>query len=277
MPDRVIIGCDNPVAGDMVRDLYAPFLRSGNPLLLMDIRSAELMKYAANAALAARITLMNELANICERVGADIDLIRKGIAMDKRIGSEFLFPGIGYGGSCFPADIRMLIHTAREYSYIPRMIEAMDQTDQSQPVRFAERIAAHFGQAIDKSRLAVWGLSFKASTSDIRESPSVKIIELLLEHGLRIAVYDPEASQEAMRIFGHRIEVLSDSYACLKEADALAVLTEWPAFRNPHFDRMKRLMRQPVIFDGRNIYDPRRVRGLGFTYYGVGRVKVDKD
>lgn len=270
-PDRVIVGSDDPRAGEILRDLYAPFVRTGNPVMMVDIRTAEIVKYAANAFLAARISFMNEIANLCDVVGADVDMVRKGLAADSRIGPAFLFPGVGYGGSCFPKDTRALIETGREHKYEMKILEAVHTVNAQQPKRFVDKIAAHFGGDLKGKRLAIWGLAFKPRTNDMRDAPAIPVIENLLEQGSIISAYDPEAMDEAKRIFGSRIQLCPNNYACLEGAEALLLVTEWQAFRNPNFDRMKSLMNQPVIFDGRNLYDPEHLRPLGFTYYGVGK------
>ncbi len=270
-PDRVIVGADDARPAEILRDLYAPFVRTGSPILLVDVRTAEMVKYAANVFLAARISIMNEIANLCERVGANVDMIRKGLAADSRIGPAFLFPGVGFGGSCFPKDIRALIQTGREHSYDMKILEAVDAVNQDQASRFAGRVRQHFANNLHGKQIAAWGLSFKPRTNDMRDAPAIKIIEELLAAGATVTAYDPEAMDEAQKIFGSRVKLASTNYGCVEGADALLLITEWQAFRNPNFERMKSLMRQPVIFDGRNIYDPASVRQLGFTYYGVGR------
>jgi UDPglucose 6-dehydrogenase len=270
-PDRIIVGADNPGPALILQDLYAPFVRTGSPVLVVNIRTAEMVKYAANAFLAARISFMNEIANLCGMVGADVDMIRKGLAADSRIGPAFLFPGVGYGGSCFPKDTRALIETGREHGYNMRILEAVHAVNVDQAQRFVEAISTHFGGAITGKRFGVWGLSFKPRTNDMRDAPAITIIEKLLEQGATIAAYDPEAMEEARRIFGSRIQLCANNYACLEGADALLLVTEWQAFRNPNFERMKSSMRQSIIFDGRNIYDPVHAREQGFIYYGVGR------
>jgi UDPglucose 6-dehydrogenase len=270
-PDRVVVGADDLRAAEILRDLYAPFVRTGSPVLLVDVRTAELLKYAANAFLAARISFMNEIANLCEEVGANVDNVRKALATDSRIGPAFLFPGVGYGGSCFPKDIKALIDTGRQHRYDMRILEAVDAVNQNQSVRFVEKIRQHFQGNLRDKRLAVWGLSFKPRTNDMRDAPAIKIIEKLLEEGVAVAAYDPEAMDEAKRIFGERIQLSSNNYGCVEGADGLLIVTEWQAFRNPNFERMKSIMRHPVLFDGRNIYDPVQLRQLGFTYYSVGR------
>jgi UDPglucose 6-dehydrogenase len=270
-PDRVVVGADDIRAAEILRDLYAPFVRTGSPVLIVDLRTAELLKYAANAFLAARISFMNEIANLCEQVGANVDMIRKGLAEDARIGPAFLFPGVGYGGSCFPKDTRALIDTARQHNYGMKILEAVDAVNSNQALRFVERIRQHFGGDLRDKKFGVWGLSFKPRTNDMRDAPAITIIEGLLKDGATIAAYDPEAMDEARRIFGTRIQLASTNYGSVEGADALLLVTEWQAFRNPNFERIKSVMKQPVIFDGRNIYDPAQLRQIGFTYYSVGR------
>ena len=270
-PDRVVVGADDVRAAEILRDLYAPFVRTGSPVLIVDVRTAELLKYAANAFLAARISFMNEIANLCEHVGANVDMIRKGLASDSRIGSAFLFAGVGFGGSCFPKDIRALADTGRQHNYEMKILEAVGAVNDNQAQRFVEKVRRHFNGNLSGAQLAVWGLSFKPRTNDMRDAPAIKIIESLLSEHATITAYDPEALDEAKRIFGTRIQLASNNYACVEGADALLLITEWQAFRNPNFERMKNIMRQPVIFDGRNIYDPGQVRQLGFTYYSMGR------
>ena len=270
-PDRVVVGADDVRAAEILRDLYAPFVRTGSPVLLVDVRTAELLKYAANAFLAARISFMNEIANLCEKVGANVDMVRKALASDSRIGPAFLFPGVGFGGSCFPKDIKALIDTGRQHSYDMQILEAVDAVNQNQATRFVERVRQHFQGNLRDKRLAVWGLSFKPRTNDMRDAPSITIIEKLLAEGAVVAAYDPEAMEEAKRIFGGRIQLSANNYGCIEGADALLLVTEWQAFRNPNFERMKSTMRHAVVFDGRNIYDPVQLRQHGFTYYSVGR------
>jgi UDPglucose 6-dehydrogenase len=271
-PDRVVVGADDVRPGEILRDLYAPFVRTGSPVLIVDVRTAEMLKYAANAFLASRISFMNEIANLCERVGANVDMIRKGLASDSRIGPAFLFPGVGYGGSCFPKDIRALIDTGKQHEYGMKILEAVDAVNSDQARLFVEKVRKHFNGNLKDKRLGVWGLSFKPRTNDMRDAPSIKIIESLLSDGASIIAYDPEAMDEAKGIFGNRIQLAPNNYACAEGTDALLIVTEWQAFRNPNFERMSTAMRQPVIFDGRNIYDPIPLRQLGFTYYSVGRV-----
>src|SRR5207249_2235579 len=270
-PDRVVVGADDVRAAEILRDLYAPFVRTGSPVLITDVRTAEMLKYAANAFLASRISFMNEIANLCEEVGADIEMIRRGMAADSRIGPAFLFAGLGFGGSCFPKDIRALVHTGREHKHDMKILQAVDAVNVAQAIRFVERIRAHFQGDLRDKRFGIWGLAFKPRTNDMRDAPSIPIIESLLAAGVSITAYDPAAMEEAKKIFGTRINLMPNNYASLEGADALLLVTEWQAFRNPNFERMKSMMRQPVIFDGRNIYDPIQVRELGFTYYSMGR------
>ena len=270
-PDRVVVGADDVRPAEILRDLYGPFVRTGSPVLLMDVRTAEMLKYAANAFLAARISFMNEVANLCERVNANIEMIRKGLASDSRIGPAFLFAGVGFGGSCFPKDVRALIETAREHNYEMKILDAVDAVNKDQSSRFVEKVRQHFAGSVQGKRFGVWGLAFKPRTNDMRDAPAIRIIEGLLADGAEIAAYDPEAMEEAKKIFGDRIQLAPNNYGCLEGADGLLLVTEWQAFRNPNFDRMKTLMRQHVVFDGRNIYDPIQLRQLGFTYYSVGR------
>jgi UDPglucose 6-dehydrogenase len=270
-PDRIVVGTDNPRAAEILRELYAPFVRTGSPILVVDIRTSEMVKYAANAFLAARISFMNEISNLCEAVGADVDMVRKGMAADSRIGSAFLFPGVGYGGSCFPKDTRALIQTGREYTTPMRILEAVEAVNNDQAHRFVNRVIDHFKGKLKDKRFGVWGLSFKPRTNDMRDAPAIRIIEQLLGKGAAISAYDPEAMDEGKRIFGSRIEFAANNYDCLAGADALLLVTEWQEFRNPNFERIKSSMRSPVIFDGRNIFESGHIRNLGFTYYSIGR------
>ncbi|HET9217690.1 MAG TPA: UDP-glucose/GDP-mannose dehydrogenase family protein [Terriglobia bacterium] len=269
-PDRVVVGADDPRPAEILRELYSPFVRTGNPVMIMDIQTAEIVKYAANAFLAARISFMNEIANLCEAVGADVDMVRKGLASDSRIGPAFLFPGVGYGGSCFPKDTRALIETGKENNYDMKILEAVHAVNVDQPRRFVDKVVAHF-EDLKGKRFAVWGLAFKPRTNDMRDAPAIPIIQSILEKGGTVYAYDPEATEEAKKIFGTRIQLCPNNYACLEGVDALLIITEWQAFRNPNFERMKSMMAQPVVFDGRNIYDAEHLRELGFTYYGVGK------
>ena len=273
-PDRVVIGAEDPRAEEIMRELYSPFTRTGAPIMVMDCASAELSKYAANAMLATRISFMNEIANLCEVVGADVDQIRRAIGSDKRIGTSFLFPGIGYGGSCFPKDVQALVHTAWQKKYDFKILRAVEAVNAQQKTRLIGKIRAHFGVkggSLKGKTVAVWGLAFKPRTDDMREAPSVPLIEALLNGGARVQAYDPEAIPVAKSIFGSRITFASGNYDALKGADCLAVVTEWNEFRRPDFARMRSLMAAPVVFDGRNIYEPVQMRQNGFTYYSIGR------
>lgn len=269
-PDRIILGVADPEVEEVMRELYAPFVRTGNPIIAMDIRSAEMTKYAANAMLATRISFMNELANLCEAVGADVSAVRSGIGSDPRIGSSFLFPGVGYGGSCFPKDVQALIRTAEEYNQDLKILPAVEAVNQKQRELLAERVIGHFKKNLKDKTIAIWGLSFKPNTDDMREAPSIFIINKLLKRGARIKVYDPVALPNAKKEFGNKISYSKDNYGILNGADALAVVTEWNEFRRPNFEKMLKLMKTPVIFDGRNIYSPHKLKEMGFKYYGIG-------
>ena len=269
-PDRVVVGAEDDRAAMLMRQLYAPFTRTGAPILVMDCASAELSKYAANAMLATRVSFMNEIANVCELVGADVDEVRGVVATDRRIGSSFLFPGIGYGGSCFPKDVRALVNSARDAGYDCRIIEAVETVNNTQKLRIVDKVREHFG-SLEGRTIAVWGLAFKPRTDDMREAPSIPTITGLLDAGARVQAYDPEAEQTARAIFGDRIVYAPHSYDALQAADALAIVTEWNEFREPDFRRMRSLMREPVIFDGRNIYAADQMRAEGFTYHSIGR------
>ena len=269
-PDRVVIGAEDPRGAQLMSDLYAPFTRTGAPIMLMDCASAELSKYAANAMLATRITFMNEVANVCELVGANVDSVRGAIAKDHRIGSSFLFPGVGYGGSCFPKDVKALLKFAGNKGYEFRMLRAVDAVNETQKVRLLAKLQGHFGSLKGKT-IAVWGLAFKPRTDDMREAPSVAIINGLLAQGTKVQAYDPQAERTARRIFGDRVIYASRSYEALKGADALAIVTEWNEFREPDFARMRTLMRTPVIVDGRNLFSTEQMRAQGFTYFSIGR------
>ncbi|MDP8239843.1 MAG: UDP-glucose/GDP-mannose dehydrogenase family protein [Candidatus Hatepunaea meridiana] len=271
-PDRVVIGCDSKRAEAVITDLYAPFVRTGHPMITMKVESAELTKYTANAFLATKISFINEIARLCELVGADIGDVRRGIGTDTRIGSAFLHPGIGFGGSCFPKDLRALLYTAKENNLELQVVSAAVATNEIQKQFMPAKIRNHFNNNLRGLRFALWGLSFKANTDDMRESPALEIIEFLLQAGAEIVTYDPEAIENARRLFGDKIIYVSNSFAALKEADALVVATEWNEFRRPNFEKMLELMRNPVIFDGRNLFKPERMQELGFVYYGVGQV-----
>src|SRR4051812_6925076 len=269
-PDRIVIGSPSERARGIMAELYAPFVRTESPIYFMDPRSAELTKYAANAMLAARISFMNDVAMLCERVGADVDSVRKAMGADERIGQKFLFPGCGYGGSCFPKDVKALIATARNNGLDFTLLSAIDAVNDRQKRLLAQKAKAHFGNLRGK-KFAVWGLAFKPRTDDLRHAPSLTLIDELLSDGAAVAAHDPVAAEGARHVFGDRVQFVQNPYAAAEGADALFLVTEWNEFRQPDFARIKAAMRQPVLFDGRNIWNPRRMRELGFTYYGVGR------
>lgn len=269
-PDRIVIGTESERAYALMCELYAPFVRTENPILCMDTRSAELTKYAANSMLATRISFMNDIAALCEKVGADIDKVRKGMGADSRIGYPFLFPGVGYGGSCFPKDVRALITTAREHGIELDLLRAVERTNERQKRLLVGKAAKRFGDLSGKL-FAVWGLSFKPRTDDMREAPSIEVVEGLIGKGARVRATDPVANTAAARLFGTRVELCATPYEALEGADALCIVTEWNDYRHPDFERMKRLMRTPVIFDGRNLFDPATMRERGFEYFAVGR------
>jgi UDPglucose 6-dehydrogenase len=272
-PDRIVVGCDEVRVAELMKELYAPFVRTHHPIIIMDVVSAELTKYAANAFLATKISFINEMANICARTGADIAMVRQGIGSDQRIGHLFLFPGLGYGGSCFPKDMQALIHTARSVDYPPRLLEAAEAINQDQRRRFLAQVRGYFQDKLAGRVLAVWGLSFKPGTDDIRDAPALSVISDLLEAGARIQAYDPEAMEAARQYFGDipNLKYIDSSYAALEGAEALIIHTEWTLFREPDFERMKTLMKQPVIFDGRNLYKPAKLAKFGFEYFYVGQ------
>lgn len=275
-PDRVVVGTDNPRATELMRDLYEPFTRNHDRLIVMDIRSSELTKYAANAMLATKISLMNELASVAERLGADIERVRVGIGSDPRIGYSFIYPGTGYGGSCLPKDVRALIRSAREAGHQPEVLGAVESVNARQREVLVHKMQRHFGEQLKGRTIALWGLAFKANTDDMREAPSRVIIEMLLRSGARVRAYDPVALEEARRIYagrGPEFTLCRSAYEAAEHADALAIATEWQEFRSPDFERLKALMNEPLIFDGRNLYDPALLARFGFTYYGVGRGK----
>ena len=272
-PDRIVVGAEDERTVSVLRQLYAPFNRSHDRMLVMDIRSAELTKYAANAMLATKISFMNEIANLAERVGADVELVRQGIGSDPRIGYDFIYPGCGYGGSCFPKDVRALHRTAREQDFEARVLEAVEAVNDRQKHVLGEKIVQHFGGALDGRRFALWGLSFKPDTDDMREAPSRVVMEDLWAKGAHVAAYDPVAMDEALRIYGERDDLSfgDNPYAVLDGADALVVVTEWRVFRSPSLSEMIGRMKRRVIFDGRNMFDPQSLRTAGFTYFGIGR------
>ena len=269
-PDRVVIGAEDPRAEGLMREVYDPFTRTGAPIMVMDCASAELTKYAANAMLASRISFMNEVANVCELVGADVDQVRRAIGADRRIGSSFLFPGIGYGGSCFPKDVQALIHFAAKKNYEFKLLRAVESVNAFQKTRLFSKMRGHFGSLKGKV-VAVWGLAFKPKTDDMREAPSIVLIEALLAAGAKVQAYDPEASRVAKGLFGSRVRLASGDYEALNGADCLAIVTEWREFHRPDFAKMRKLMRAPVIFDGRNLFTPEHMKQHGFTYYSIGR------
>lgn len=273
-PDRVVVGTDNPRTVDLLRTLYEPFTRNHDRFVVMDVRSAELTKYAANAMLATKISFMNELANIAERVGADIEKVRVGIGSDPRIGYSFIYPGVGYGGSCFPKDVQALIRSANSVQYKARLLESVEAVNESQKSFLVGKMLKHFGPGGLKGRtVALWGLAFKPNTDDMRQAPSLRIIDELLREGAAVQAFDPVAMQEARRLLSDRdgVKFVSDAWTAIQGADALAIVTEWQEFRSPDFDQMKATLRQPVIFDGRNLYNPDLMKALGFSYYAVGR------
>lgn len=269
-PDRVVLGGDSAEGLEAVKELYEPFVRTGNPILIMDSRSAEMSKYAANAMLATKISFINEVACLCEQLNADIGEVRRAISLDRRIGPHFIFPGAGYGGSCFPKDIRAMIGMGGDELEMV-LLKAVEAVNERQKGILVKKVKTHFGQRLDGHCFAVWGLAFKPRTDDMRDAPAITVVEALLEAGARVQAFDPEAMVEAKKIFGDRISYANRNYDALNGASALLVLTEWNEFRRPDFGRIKSLLRRPVIFDGRNIYDPADLRKLGFTYYSIGR------
>jgi UDPglucose 6-dehydrogenase len=270
-PDRVIVGAEDKRAIETLRALYSPFTRTGDRMLIMDRRSAELTKYAANSMLATRISFMNDLSNLCEMLGADIELVRRGMGSDPRIGPKFLFAGPGFGGSCFPKDLRAAISTGREVGYKLEILDAVVAVNERQKKKLGEKIVQHFGGNLRSKRIAVWGLAFKPGTDDVREAPALTLIEQLLEAGASVCATDQVAIPAVRKLLGDRVEFELSNYASAKGADALALVTEWHEYRRPSFDRLKATMRQPILFDGRNVWNPAELRAAGFTYYGMGR------
>jgi UDPglucose 6-dehydrogenase len=273
-PDRVVIGGNSDHALSLIKELYAPFVRTENPILVMDNRSAEMTKYAANAFLATRLSFINQVANLCEQVNADVADVRRGIGFDRRIGHYFLFPGVGYGGSCFPKDVRAIIRTAEENGAEFSLLKSVEEVNERQKHLLVEKVRKHFGADLRGKTFAVWGLAFKPRTDDMREAPAVVIIEELLAAGAKVAAHDPEALGQAKKVFGDRITYHPMNYETLQNADALLIVTEWNEFRRPDFKRMRELMKTPIIFDGRNLYEPAEMRQEGFTYYPIGRPAV---
>jgi len=271
-PDRVVIGTSNPEVAEKMRELYLPFVRTGNPIIIMDEVSAELTKYTANSILATKISFMNEIANLCDLVGADVEKVRKGIGSDKRIGYSFIFPGVGYGGSCFPKDVKALIRTANSVGYPMHILKTVEKVNENQKRILIPKILKYYDNDLSDKTFTIWGLSFKPKTDDMREAPSRVIIKELYEKGAKIKAHDPVAIDEARRLKLDKIAALcKDNYEALRESDGLVIVTEWLEYREPDFERMKKLMRHPVIFDGRNIFNPKKVRELGFDYFGIGR------
>ena len=272
-PDRVVVGTDNPRTQELMRALYEPFTRQHDRLIVMDIRSSELTKCAANVMLATKISFMNELANIAELVGADIEKVRIGIGSDPRIGYSFIYPGAGYGGSCFPKDVQALVRSSRGVGHQPAILEAVEAVNNRQKELLVKKLRRHFGPKLKGATVALWGLAFKPNTDDMREAPSRTIIDLLLKDGVAVRAYDPVATDEARRIFGDEkgVTLCKSAYEAAEGADALLIVTEWKEFRSPDFDRLKELLKSPLIFDGRNIYDPSMLTRFGFTYYAIGR------
>ncbi len=271
-PDRIVVGVEDVRVGEILKELYSPFVRTGKPILVMDISSSEMTKYAANALLATKISFMNELSWLCEKMGADIEMVRGGIGSDPRIGPDFLFAGIGYGGSCFPKDVDALTRTADKNGVQLKILESVQAANKNQRIHFIERIFAHYGdQSLRGKTFAIWGLSFKPRTDDIRDAPAIDIIKALISQGAKIRVFDPVAMENTERILGGEIEYAEGNYECLDGADALIIVTEWNEFRHPDFDKIKQMLVEPVIFDGRNIYNAKRMVERGFKYYSIGR------
>ncbi len=272
-PDRVVVGTDSEECAEVMRELYAPFARTKDKVIVMSVRSAEMTKYAANAMLATKISFMNDISRLCEKVGADVHEVRNGIGSDSRIGYKFIYPGIGYGGSCFPKDVKALIKIAEKEGMTARVLQAVEDVNNDQKRWLAEKLIAHFGADLKGKTIALWGLSFKPKTDDMREAPSRTIIKMLTDLGAEIKAYDPVAMNEAKRVFSkyENITYTETNYKALQGADALMLLTEWNQFRNPDFNKMKQLMKSPIVFDGRNQYNPAEMKELGFTYFGIGR------
>ncbi len=270
-PDRIVVGLDSPRAEELMKSLYKPFTLNGHPIIFMDITSAEMTKYAANSMLATRISFMNDIANLCEIVGADINMVRKGIGSDSRIGNKFIYPGIGYGGSCFPKDVKALIGTAEEYNYDLRLLKAVEAVNQDQKLILFHKIMKYFNNNIKGRTIALWGLSFKPQTDDMREAPSLVIIKNLLEAGAKVKAYDPVAMKEASRTLGDSITYSEDQYDALIDADCMVLVTEWPEFKFPNFNIIIKLLKNPVIFDGRNIYEVSEMKRKGFQYFCIGK------
>jgi UDPglucose 6-dehydrogenase len=270
-PDRVVVGVRRAEVGEVLRELYAPFLRTERPFLVMSPESAEMTKYVANAMLATKISFINEMANLCERMNADVNDVRRGIGHDERIGFQFLFPGAGYGGSCFPKDINSLIYMSHQLGVPLPLMEAVDQVNEAQKHVLARKIRAHYGPSLKDKTLAVWGLAFKPRTDDVREAPALVLIDELLAEGVKLRVHDPEAMHNVRALYGDKLVYCDRPYGALEGSDGLVIVTEWQEFRRPDFEVMRRLLREQVVFDGRNLYEPKPLQSLGFTYYGIGR------
>lgn len=269
-PDRIVVGTDRKEAEEIMRKLYKPFLMNGHPIIMMDIPSAEMTKYAANAMLATKISFMNDVANLCEIMGADVNMVRKGIGSDTRIGTKFIYPGVGYGGSCFPKDVKALIKTAKENGYNMRILNSVEDVNEAQKEVLFNKVKTHFNGNLKGKKFALWGLSFKPKTDDMREAPSLVIIEKLLKEGASIVAYDPVAMHEAQRILGDKIAYSNEMYSTLDGADALLIITEWPEFRVPDFNELNKRLKNKVMFDGRNIFDPVDMKNNGYSYYCIG-------
>lgn len=269
-PDRIVVGIDNPEAEELMRKLYKPFLMNGHPIYFMDIPSAEMTKYAANAMLATKISFMNDIANLCEIMGADVNMVRKGIGSDARIGTKFIYPGVGYGGSCFPKDVKALIKTAKENKYEMKILNAVENVNESQKEVLFKKVKKHFNNNLKDKKIALWGLSFKPKTDDMREAPSLVIIDKLLKEGANVVAYDPVAMNEAKHTLKNTIEYSTDMYDTLNGADALLIVTEWPEFRVPDFNEVSKRLNEKALFDGRNIFDPQDMKKLGYSYYCIG-------
>ncbi|MBL0883661.1 MAG: UDP-glucose/GDP-mannose dehydrogenase family protein [Chitinophagaceae bacterium] len=270
-PDRVVVGVSSEKAKNLMGELYAPYVRQGNPILYMDERSAELTKYAANSFLATKISFMNEIAQLCERMGANVDMVRRGIGSDERIGKRFLFPGIGYGGSCFPKDVKALIHSSEKNDYNFKILQAVENVNANQKLHLVSKIKSFYNNEISGKHFAVWGLAFKPNTDDIREAPALEIIESLLSLGATVSVFDPEAIKNVKELMQSRIEYAENMYSTLTNADALIIATEWSEFRTPDFEQIKKELRSPVVFDGRNLFEPSQMRKMQFQYFSIGR------
>lgn len=270
-PERVIIGTSSEKTKDILNELYEPFVRSGNPIYFMDERSAEMTKYAANSFLATKISFMNEIANLCELTGADVDKVRIGVGSDSRIGKRFLFPGVGYGGSCFPKDVMALVNTANENKYDFKILKSVVSVNKNQIELFFEKIIKHYKGSIKGKHFALWGLAFKPNTDDVREAPAISLIKLMLKGGATVSGYDPEAAETTKAIIGEKIKYIKSAYETLENADSLIIMTEWNEFRNPNFNKIKSMLKEPVVFDGRNLYDTEKMQEEGFIYYSVGR------